>query len=118
MACNQEGQGEDGGGCLPDGETAPFVIRRELDLHTFRPRDIPLVVQDYLEEAWCRGFATVRLVHGRGIGYQRQVVQQVLARHPLVLSFADDLDSRLGATLVRLRARGTPGLPDQKGPVP
>ena len=77
-------------------------IGPEFDLHPFAPRDIPDVVDAYLEEAWSRGFREVRLVHGRGIGVQRARVQQVLAAHPRVASFRDDPRSHLGATSVTL----------------
>ena len=78
-------------------------IGPEFDLHPFAPRDIPGVVDAYLEEAHIRGFREVRVVHGRGVGVQRARVQQVLRTHPLVSSFRDDPRSHLGATLVTLR---------------
>jgi dsDNA-specific endonuclease/ATPase MutS2 len=63
------------------------------------------VVAEYLEAAHARGFAEVRLIHGRGIGVQRRIVQGVLARHPLVAGYADAPPERggAGATIVRLR---------------
>ena len=78
-------------------------IGPEFDLHSFAPRDIPDIVDAYLEEAHARGLRDVRLVHGRGTGVQRARVQQVLREHPLVASFHDDPRSHLGATLVTLR---------------
>lgn len=78
-------------------------IGPEFDLHPFAPRDIPDVVDAYLEEAHRIGLREVRLVHGRGIGVQRARVQQVLAAHPRVTSFRDDPRSHLGATSVTLR---------------
>ena len=85
----------------------PIPIEDALDLHAFAPRDIPAVVGDYLDAAHARGFTEVRLIHGRGIGVQRRIVQSVLAAHPLVASFADAPPERggWGATLVRLRPR-------------
>ena len=79
-------------------------IEDALDLHAFAPRDIPSVVDEYLTEAHARGFAEVRLIHGRGIGVQRRIVRSVLAKHPLVAAFADAPPERggFGATLVRL----------------
>lgn len=79
-------------------------IERELDLHAFAPRDIPSVVAEYVEAAAAAGFDEVRLVHGRGRGVQRGIVQSVLDRHPRVLEFWDDGPSSLGATIVRLAA--------------
>ncbi len=88
-------------------EDAPHVvpIGDALDLHAFRPRDVPDVVRDYLEQALARGFREVRLIHGRGIGVQRGRVRALLASHPDVLSFADAPADRghWGATVVRLR---------------
>ena len=55
-----------------------------IDLHPFPPRDIPDVVTDYLEAAHAKGFREVRLIHGRGIGVQRERVRSVLGKHPLV----------------------------------
>ena len=77
-------------------------IEPELDLHTFSPRDIPGVVEEYVRAAHEAGLHEVRLVHGRGRGVQRAIVQAALDRHPLVLEFWDDADSRLGATMARL----------------
>jgi len=78
-------------------------IERELDLHPFQPRDIPSVVDEYVNEAHAAGLHEVRLVHGRGIGVQRGIVQQTLERHPLVERFWDDDRSHLGATIALLR---------------
>jgi DNA-nicking Smr family endonuclease len=82
-------------------------ITGEVDLHSFLPRDIPSVVGEYLEAAAAAGFERVRLVHGRGRGIQRGVVQAALDRHPLVLEFWDDPTSHLGATIARLRGPGS-----------
>lgn len=73
-----------------EGESIEAVpIEESIDLHGFQPRDIPSVVEEYLLEAHARGFREVRLIHGRGTGFQRQRVQQLLSRHPLVERFAD-----------------------------
>jgi dsDNA-specific endonuclease/ATPase MutS2 len=80
-------------------------IEPEIDLHAFAPRDIPSVVEEYVNAAAEAGIPEVRLVHGRGRGVQRGIVQATLDRHPLVVEFWDDSDSRLGATIARLRAR-------------
>lgn len=87
----------------------PIVLPVEdaLDLHPFAPRDIPSVVDEYLAEAHARGLAEVRLIHGRGIGVQRERVRSVLAAHPLVRSFHDAPPSRggWGATVAQLVGR-------------
>ena len=81
-----------------------IAIERELDLHAFAPRDIPSVVAEYVDAAAAAGFDEVRLIHGRGRGVQRGIVQQALDRHPRVLEFWDDTASHLGATISRLSA--------------
>ena len=78
-------------------------IEPALDLHPFLPREVKSVVEAYVDAAWEAGLREVRLVHGRGKGVQRGIVQQALERHPLVLEFWDDPASHLGATIARLR---------------
>jgi DNA-nicking Smr family endonuclease len=73
-----------------------------IDLHPFAPADVASVVEEYIREAHAAGFAEVRVVHGRGRGVQRGIVQSVLERHPLVEAFWDAPDSHLGATVARL----------------
>ena len=87
---------------MPD-DPIRIPIEAELDLHPFAPRDIPSVVQEYVDAAAEAGLAEVRLVHGRGRGVQRGIVQQALERHPRVAEFWDDTASHLGATIARLR---------------
>ena len=83
--------------------TRHIPIEDVLDLHAFRPRDIKSVVEEYVTAAWERGLREVRLIHGRGRGVQRGIVQQALERHPRVAEFWDDTTSHLGATIARLR---------------
>ena len=78
-------------------------IGPELDLHAFAPADIPSVVEEYIQAAHEAGFRELRLVHGRGRGVQRAIVQSVLERHALVAEFGDDMHSHLGATFCRLK---------------
>ena len=77
-------------------------IEASLDLHAFSPRDIGSVVDEYVTAAHAAGLREVRLIHGRGRGVQRGIVQQRLERHPLVEAFRDDTDSHLGATIAVL----------------
>jgi dsDNA-specific endonuclease/ATPase MutS2 len=67
-------------------------IEDSLDLHTFAPRDVKDVVTDYVELAADKGFAEVRIIHGKGQGTLRRIVHAVLEKHPRVASF------RLGGT--------------------
>ena len=82
-------------------------IEDYLDLHSFRPKDVRSVVESYLEAAREAGFVEVRLIHGRGIGVQRETVRAVLDRHPDVESFENAPPERggWGATVARLRSK-------------
>ena len=77
-------------------------IEASIDLHTFAPRDIPSVVDEYVRAAHDAGLREVRLIHGRGKGVQRGIVQNALERHPLVAQFWDAHETHLGATVARL----------------
>ena len=81
-------------------------IEAELDLHAFAARDIASVVAEYVDAAAAAGLREVRLVHGRGRGVQRGIVQAALDRHPRVAEFWDDPAAHLGATIARLEKVG------------
>ncbi len=89
----------------PDAEQLVLPIEDSIDLHAFQPRDVGGVVRSYLEVAVEAGFAEVRLIHGRGIGVQREIVRSVLEGHPEVIEYGDAGPARggWGATLVKLR---------------
>ena len=91
---------------MDDEDVVRLPIEGWLDLHAFAPRDIPSVVDEYVLAAAAAGFSEVRLVHGRGKGVQRGIVQQALDRHPSVVEFFDDPHAHLGATIAIL----TPGI--------
>ena len=78
-------------------------IEAAIDLHAFAPRDVASVVEEYVSAAARAGLREVRIIHGRGRGVQRGIVQAALERHPDVEHFRDDPSSHLGATLVWLR---------------
>jgi hypothetical protein len=86
-------------------ELVALPIEDWIDLHSFPPRDIPSIVGDYLQAAHERGFRELRLIHGRGIGVQRERVRSVLSTHPLVTEYHDAPPERggWGATVVRLK---------------
>ena len=79
-------------------------IENRLDLHAFAPREIESVVEEYINAAHEAGHSEVRLIHGRGKGVQRGIVQHALERHPLVVEFWDATETHLGATVARLKA--------------
>ena len=88
-----------------DDEPIRVPITDVFDLHTVAPKDVQGVVEAYLEEANRLGLTALRIIHGRGIGVQREIVRAVLARTPFVLSFQDaPLEAGgWGATIVTLR---------------
>ena len=73
----------------PFSEPIVLPIEDSIDLHAFRPKDVPGVVEEYLEQCREAGLKEVRIVHGRGTGVQRHIVRAILQKHPLVLSFQD-----------------------------
>ena len=86
-----------------DDRTVRVPIEEAIDLHSFAPRDVVAVVDDYLQAAHEAGFELVRLIHGRGKGVQRAAVHRLLRSHTLVDDFWDAPEAHLGATIVRLR---------------
>ena len=89
----------------PFSQPVVVPIEDSIDLHAFSPKDIPSVVEEYLEQCRLAGIYEFRLIHGRGIGVQRRIVRSLLERHPLVLSFKDapSESGGWGSTVVVLR---------------
>jgi dsDNA-specific endonuclease/ATPase MutS2 len=87
-------------------EPVILPIEDVIDLHTFRPRDIPDLIEDYIAECIRAGFASVRIIHGKGTGAQKKRVQELLRRNPHVQSFTDAPAEAggWGATVVALRS--------------
>jgi hypothetical protein len=75
-----------------------------IDLHTIPPRDVRPVVEAYLSEAQSKGLRSVRIIHGKGIGVQRELVRSILARTSFVETWTDAPAEAggWGATIVRL----------------
>lgn len=86
----------------PFPEPVELEITDSIDLHAFAPRDVKAVAEAYLEEAYKKGFRLVRIIHGKGIGVQRETVRKVLEKTPFVKSFktGDELSGGWGATIV------------------
>lgn len=89
----------------PFEEPIRIPITDVFDLHTVSPRDVEVVVNEYLDEANRLGFKALRIIHGRGIGVQREMVRKVLSRKSFVASFSDAPAEAggWGATVVTLR---------------
>ena len=88
----------------PFPEPVRIPITDVFDLHTIQPRDVKVVVEEYLREARDAGFVSVRIIHGKGIGVQREMVRSILARTSFVTSWHDAPPDAggLGATIVWL----------------
>jgi dsDNA-specific endonuclease/ATPase MutS2 len=87
----------------PFPEPVVIEITDVFDLHTIPPRDVKAVVEEYLSEAHRKGFPVVRIIHGKGVGVQREIVRSVLARTSFVHDWTDAPPNAggLGATIVR-----------------
>ena len=87
----------------PFPEPVRLEITDVFDLHTIAPRDVKRVVEEYLSEARLKGFGSVRIIHGKGKGVQREMVRSILARTPFVVHWTDAPAEAggWGATVVR-----------------
>jgi dsDNA-specific endonuclease/ATPase MutS2 len=90
----------------PFSEPVEIEITDSLDLHAFQPRDIKAVVTEYLKEAHKKGYRVVRIIHGKGVGVQRETVRKVLAETEFVKSFktAPEFSGSWGATIAEFKA--------------
>ena len=86
-------------------EPVEIEISDSIDLHAFDPRDVKAVVTEYLKEAHKKGFRIVRIIHGKGIGVQRETVRKVLLETEFVKSFktAPEFSGSWGATIAELK---------------
>jgi DNA-nicking Smr family endonuclease len=91
-----------------EDEVVHLPIEDVLDLHSFPPREVKAVVEEYLAECRARGFAEVRIIHGRGEGVQRAIVRSALGTSPHVQAYRDAEPERggWGATVVFLNPPG------------
>jgi DNA-nicking Smr family endonuclease len=89
---------------MEEREPIELSVTDVLDLHAFAPRDARTAVEAYLEEAHRLGLTALRIIHGRGIGVQREMVRSVVSKTPYVLHFSDAPGEAggWGATLVTL----------------
>lgn len=87
-----------------DDNAVPLPIDGTLDLHTFSPKEVKQLVPDYIEECLRRGIYHLRIVHGKGTGVLKAIVQSILDKHPDVLSYRHESSGgSWGATIVDLK---------------
>jgi len=89
----------------PFPDPVEIEITDVFDLHTIQPREVKAVVQEYLEQAHQKGFTSVRIIHGKGVGVQREMVRSILAKTKFVIDWTDAPSEAggWGATIVRLK---------------
>lgn len=85
-------------------EPIQIPIEDVLDLHTFRPKDIADLLENYFDECIKAKIFSVRVIHGKGKGVQKRQVQRILQKNPRVKGFKDAPPEAggWGATLVAL----------------
>ena len=88
----------------PFPEPVEIEITDSLDLHAFSPKDVKAVTEVYLAEARKKGFRIVRIIHGKGVGVQREIVRKVLSETGFVSKFksGDEFSGGWGATVAEL----------------
>ena len=88
----------------PFDQPFEIPITDVFDLHSVSPKDLVPIVEEYLSEAHRLGYKALRIIHGRGIGVQREAVRKILARTPFVKSYGDAPAEAggWGATIVTL----------------
>jgi dsDNA-specific endonuclease/ATPase MutS2 len=86
-------------------EVLRLSVTDVFDLHTVPARDVEAIVEEYLSEAKRLGLKALRIIHGRGIGVQREMVRKICARTPFVAEFGDAPGEAggWGATVITLR---------------
>ena len=89
----------------PFPEPVVIEITDVFDLHSVSPREVKTVVEEYLHQAHEKGFLSVRIIHGKGIGVQREMARSILARTPFVFDWTDAPSEAggWGATIVRFK---------------
>lgn len=90
---------------MADDSPHELPVDGTLDLHTFQPRDVKNLIQDYLAECRGKGILQVRIIHGKGTGALRETVHELLVRMKEVdsLKLADEQGGGWGATIVHLK---------------
>jgi DNA-nicking Smr family endonuclease len=92
-------------------EPVELPIEDSIDLHSFQPRDIASLVEEYLYQALQKGYREVRIIHGRGIGVQRRIVHSILEKDERVFAFHDEIDHGSTVVLLKQQNRQNQGRP-------
>ena len=81
------------------------MITDVFDLHSIPPKQVNAVIKEYLHQAHAKGFRYVRIIHGKGIGVQREMTRKILAETDFVQSFSDAPPEAggWGATIIKIR---------------
>ena len=89
----------------PFPETVDIEITDSIDLHSFQPKDVKRVVEAYLDEALAKGYRFVRIIHGKGIGVQREIVRKLLTEKEFVKAFksGDEFSGGSGSTIIEFK---------------
>jgi DNA-nicking Smr family endonuclease len=89
----------------PLAEAVEIGLQDSIDLHHFQPKDISSVVEEYLAQCRQANLLEIRLIHGKGVGVQRNIIRALLSKHPAILSYPDAPSEAgsWGATVVVLR---------------
>ena len=89
----------------PFPEPVELEITDTIDLHSFRPKDVKSVVENYLKEARKKNFRIVKIIHGKGKGVQREIVRSILEKTDFVESYKNgaEFSGNWGATIARLK---------------
>ena len=88
-------------------EPVKIPIEDIIDLHTFRPKDVPDLLEDYFSACIDKGIFSVRVIHGKGKGILKKRVREILSKNPMVESFRDASPGAggWGASIVELKKR-------------
>ena len=92
----------------PFPEPVEIEITDTIDLHSFSPKDVKSVVENYLEEARKKNFRSIKIIHGKGIGVQREIVRSILEKTDFVESYKNgaEFSGSWGATIAKLKPTG------------
>jgi len=89
-------------------DSMELPIEDTIDLHTFQPREIADLVEEYLYQALLKGYREVRIIHGRGAGVQRSIVHSILKKHQDVIRYSDAPDRGSTSVVLNIKQKDGP----------